>query len=83
MEGEAGPILGICVDGWWFGRVCGMLRLPVCCLFMICSSFDAHLLIRGTEQAVLALKYIQPGYPLPTLYFGIANVIANGLIMLR
>lgn len=31
--------------------------------------------------AVLALKYIQPGFPFPTLYFGIANVIANGLIM--
>ena len=42
---------------------------------------------RGTDylitQAVLALKYIQPGFPFPTLYFGIANVIANGLIMLR
>lgn len=37
----------------------------------------------STLQAVLALKYIQPGFPLPTLYFGIANVVANGLIMLR
>ncbi len=37
----------------------------------------------STEQAVLALKYIQPGRPPWTLYFGIANVIANGLIMLR
>lgn len=34
-------------------------------------------------KAVLALKYIQPGFPMPTLYFGIANVVANGLIMLR
>ena len=31
------------------------------------------------------LKYVvpEPGYPFSTLYFGIANVIANGLIMLR
>lgn len=29
------------------------------------------------------LKYIVPGYPFPTLYFGVANVVANGLIMLR
>ena len=31
----------------------------------------------------MVLKYIVPGYPTPTLYFGVANVIANGLIMLR
>lgn len=29
------------------------------------------------------LKYVVPEYPFPTLYFGVANVIANGLIMLR
>ncbi|MCJ1404689.1 hypothetical protein MMC11_007915 [Xylographa trunciseda] len=33
--------------------------------------------------AVLVLKYVVPEYPFPTLYFGIANVIANALIMLR
>ena len=32
---------------------------------------------------MLVLKYVVPEYPFPTLYFGIANVIANGLIMLR
>ncbi|MCJ1363264.1 Transmembrane protein 50A [Acarospora aff. strigata] len=32
---------------------------------------------------VLVLKYVVPEYPFTTLYFGIANVIANGLIMLR
>ena len=32
---------------------------------------------------MLVLKYVVPKYPFPTLYFGIANVIANGLIMLR
>lgn len=37
----------------------------------------------GVLQAVLVLKYVVPNYPFPTLYFGIANVIANGLIMLR
>ncbi|KAI9802032.1 MAG: hypothetical protein M1825_003088 [Sarcosagium campestre] len=31
---------------------------------------------------VLILKYVVPGYPFPTLYFGVANVIANALIML-
>ena len=32
---------------------------------------------------MLVLKYIVPDYPFPTLYFGVANVVANGLIMLR
>ncbi|MDI1491766.1 MAG: Vacuolar protein sorting-associated protein 68 [Ramalina farinacea] len=32
--------------------------------------------------AVLVLKYVVPEYSFPTLYFGIANVVANGLIML-
>ena len=31
----------------------------------------------------MVLKYIVPGYPTQTLYFGVANVIANSLIMLR
>ncbi|KAI9683111.1 MAG: hypothetical protein M1829_005902 [Trizodia sp. TS-e1964] len=31
---------------------------------------------------VLVLKYVVPKYLFPTLYFGIANVVANGLIML-
>ena len=29
------------------------------------------------------LKYVVPERGFPTLYFGIANVVANGLIMLR
>ncbi|MCJ1375523.1 hypothetical protein MMC20_006760 [Loxospora ochrophaea] len=32
--------------------------------------------------AVLVLKYVVHGYPFPTMYFGVANVVANGLIML-
>ncbi|GFF53869.1 vacuolar protein sorting-associated protein 68 [Aspergillus udagawae] len=31
---------------------------------------------------VMVLKYLIKQYPLPTLYFGIANVVANGLVML-
>ncbi|KAI9885490.1 MAG: 60S ribosomal subunit assembly/export protein [Watsoniomyces obsoletus] len=31
---------------------------------------------------VLVLKYVLPDYSFPTLYFGVANVIANSLIML-
>ncbi|KAK9451935.1 uncharacterized protein V1518DRAFT_369743 [Limtongia smithiae] len=31
---------------------------------------------------VLILKYIVPAYPWPTLYFGISNVIGNGLLMM-
>ncbi|KAK9458990.1 uncharacterized protein V1516DRAFT_680643 [Lipomyces oligophaga] len=31
---------------------------------------------------VLTLKYIVPQYPWPTLYFGISNVIGNGMLML-
>ncbi|BFZ62345.1 Vacuolar protein sorting-associated protein 68 [Saitoella coloradoensis] len=31
---------------------------------------------------VLTLKYLLPNYPYPTLWFGVANVLANGLIML-
>ncbi|MCJ1483486.1 hypothetical protein MMC06_003653 [Schaereria dolodes] len=32
--------------------------------------------------AVLVLKYVVNDYGFPTLYFGVANVVANGLIML-
>jgi len=32
--------------------------------------------------AVMVLKYIVPEIPFPALYFGIANVVANSLIML-
>lgn len=30
----------------------------------------------------MILKYLIHGYPMPTLYFGIANVVANGLVMM-
>lgn len=36
-----------------------------------------------TGQTVMVLKYLVKNYPLQTLYFGIANIVANGLIMLR
>lgn len=31
----------------------------------------------------MILKYLVQGYPMPTLYFGVANVVANGMVMLR
>jgi len=34
------------------------------------------------STAVLVLKYIVPKAPFPALYFGIANVVTNGFIML-
>ena len=30
----------------------------------------------------MVLKYLVQGYPMPTLYFGIANVVENGLVMM-
>lgn len=32
---------------------------------------------------VLVLKYVVPGHGFPVLGFGIANVVCNGLVMLR
>lgn len=32
---------------------------------------------------VMVLKYVVPEYPWPTLWFGVANVVANACIMLR
>lgn len=34
-------------------------------------------------KTVLVLKYIVPEHTFPTLWFGVANVIANALIMIR
>ncbi|CAG7997320.1 unnamed protein product [Penicillium nalgiovense] len=31
---------------------------------------------------VMVLKYLIKDYPIQTLYFGIANIVANGLVML-
>jgi len=31
---------------------------------------------------VFVLKFVVPGWPWPTLYMGVANVLANGLVML-
>ena len=31
---------------------------------------------------VMVLKYLMPGYVFPTLWFGVSNAIANGLLML-
>lgn len=40
-------------------------------------------LIMGLMQTVMVLKYLIQDYPIQTLYFGIANVVANGLVMIR
>ena len=32
---------------------------------------------------VMVLKYVVPEYVFPTLWMGVANVVANALIMLR
>src|SRR5271156_2961095 len=32
---------------------------------------------------VMVLKYLFKDYPLRTMYMGVANVVANGLVMLR
>ena len=86
MESKAGAVFRICSDGWWVGWISGTLLLS---LDLLIPTDDREGLNAGSmsslgfRQAVLALKYIQPGYPFPTLYFGIANVIANSLIMLR
>jgi len=32
---------------------------------------------------VLVLKYVVPGTVWPTAWMGVANVVANGLVMLR
>jgi len=48
----------------------------------LCVSWSCRKLI-PCSKTVLVLKYVVPEYPFPTLYFGIANVIANGFIMLR
>ena len=56
----------------------GLFSLQLCC-FLCWDPGEAN----RPEQTVLVLKYVVPGYPFPTLYFGIANVVANGLIMIR
>lgn len=75
MESEAGVVSRLCADGWWIGWVGGESTLHI---------VQSH---QGADpwfkQAVLVLKYIVPEYSFPTLYLGVANVIANGLIMLR
>ena len=32
---------------------------------------------------VMVLKYVVPGADWPTMWFGVANVVANALVMLR
>ena len=75
MEGEIGAVSGLCAHGRgprWLGG-----------MFDYCVSPISDRKLTSCSKTVLVLKYVVPEYPFPTLYFGIANVIANGLIMLR
>jgi hypothetical protein len=38
--------------------------------------------VANEKQTVMVLKYLIKDYPIQTLYFGIANVVANGLVMM-
>lgn len=66
-----------------FALMAGGLAGSVVGGLCLIESTRKTLLTCSLLQAVLVLKYVVPEYPFPTLYFGIANVIANGLIMLR
>ena len=62
-----------------FALMAGGLAGSVVCLLVKVTFCNATKCL----QAVMVLKYIVHEYPFPTLYFGVANVIANGLVMLR
>ena len=72
MEGALRAVLRVCVAGWWLGWKCGM--------YWINRLWGW---IADRLQTVMVLKYLIKDYPITTLYFGIANVVANGLVMLR
>lgn len=84
MEGAICAVPGVCASGGWFGGECGSS-------FLFFSFFAPAAEVEdrtesadwGWKQTVMVLKYLIKQYPLPTLYFGIANVVANGLVMLR
>lgn len=40
-------------------------------------------LMLAAGQTVMVLKYLVKNYPIQTLYFGIANIVSNGLVMMR
>lgn len=65
-----------------FALMAGGLAGSVVCPLLYLWPFRCCKLMSGSKT-VLVLKYVVPEYPFPTLYFGIANVIANGFIMLR
>ena len=84
MESTISALPGLCAHGGgagWISSKCGYVvvwswpRSPSSLYLMSTNG--------GCIQAVLVLKYVVPEYPIETMYFGIANVLANGLIMLR
>lgn len=66
-----------------FALLAGGLAGSVVCLLSGCGFDLIGMGLLIALQTVLVLKYLIKDYPITTLYFGIANVVANGLVMLR
>ena len=66
-----------------FALLAGGLAGSVVCLLSRCGFDLIGMGLLIALQTVLVLKYLIKDYPITTLYFGIANVVANGLVMLR
>ena len=66
-----------------FALMAGGLAGSVVCIYRRKKGYAWWVQADMEAKTVLVLKYVVPEYPFPTLYFGIANVVANGLIMLR
>lgn len=66
-----------------FALLAGGLAGSVVCLLSGCGFGLIGMGLLIALQTVLVLKYLIKDYPITTLYFGIANVVANGLVMLR
>jgi hypothetical protein len=80
VEGAVCAVPGVCAPGGRFGWECGAsLQL----FLLLLRTSRAESTDWEWKQTVMVLKYLIKEYPLQTLYFGIANVVANGLVMLR
>jgi hypothetical protein len=87
VEGAVRTIPWVCAFGWGVGRECGeysFSKLPWRGERDSLVPYHAGSPITNNFlQTVMVLKYLIQNYPLQTLYFGIANIVANGLVMLR
>jgi hypothetical protein len=73
-----------------FALLAGGLAGSVVCIVLVYWNLESDTLLgcvggrfADCLQTVMVLKYLIKDYPITTLYFGIANVVANGLVMLR